>query len=107
MATKKQLYINTELEWVESKLKEWKQYIDDNPFQAMRDRIEYKPTAKGGVMPMVVASIEAQITSVRNTMKEYVTLLDQVNKMREVDEDKKKDVKGGAPRPARMNKDNG
>lgn len=103
MATaKKQIYINTELEWAEQKLQEWKQYVDDNPFQHMKDRIEFKPTAKGGLIPMVIASIESQIKCVRDTMKEYLVLLEQVDKMRQAEEHKKKDVKGGADRPSRM-----
>jgi len=100
--TKKQIYINTELEWAEQKLQEWKQYVDDNPFQQMKDRIEFKPTAKGGLIPMVIASIESQIKCVRDTMKEYLVLLEQVDKMRQAEEHKKKDVKGGADRPSRM-----
>lgn len=103
MATaKKQIYINTELEWAEQKLQEWKQYVDDNPFQHMKDRIEFKPTAKGGLIPMVIASIESQIKCVRDTMKEYLVLLEQVDKIRQAEEHKKKDVKGGADRPSRM-----
>lgn len=102
MATKRQTYINAELEWAEQKLLEWKQYVDENPFQHMKDRIEWKPTAKGGMIPMVVASIESQIKCVRDTMKEYLVLLEQVDKMRQAEEHKKKDVKGGADRPSRM-----
>ena len=102
MATKRQTYINAELEWAEQKLLEWKQYVDDNPFQSMKDRIEWKPTSKGGMIPMVIASIESQIKCVRDTMKEYLVLLEQVDKMRQTEEHKKKDVKGGADRPSRM-----
>ena len=102
MSVKKQMYINAELEWAEQKLVEWKNYVDSNPFHEMKDRIEWKPTAKGGMMPMVVASIEAQIKCVRDTMKEYLLLLEQVERMRQAEEHKKKEVKGGADRPARM-----
>ena len=90
MSVKKQMYINAELEWAEQKLVEWKNYVDSNPFHEMKDRIEWKPTAKGGMMPMVVASIEAQIKCVRDTMKEYLLLLEQVEKMRQAEEHKKK-----------------
>ena len=104
MATtiKKTTYINTELEWAEAQLKSWKAYVDANPLHELKDRIEWKPTAKGGMMPMVVASIEAQIKCVRDTMKEYLLLLEQVEKMRQAEEHKKKEVRGGADRPARM-----
>ena len=68
MATKKQTYVSAELEWAESKLQEWRAYIDKNPIAELKDRIEWKPTAKGGSMPMVIASIESQIKSLRDTM---------------------------------------
>lgn len=102
MAVKKQIYIEAELDWANQKLQEWKRYVDENPFPDMKDRIEWKPTKGGGMMPMVVASIESQIKCVRDTMKEYLVLLEQVNKMREAEEAKKKSVKGGDERPLRM-----
>jgi hypothetical protein len=83
MATKKEIYTSAELEWCEQKLLEWKEYIDGNPINGLKDRIEWKPTAKGGTMPMVIASVESQIKSLRDTMKEYLVMLQQVEAMRE------------------------
>jgi hypothetical protein len=88
MASKKQTYVSAELEWAEEKLAEWRSYIDGNPINTLKDRIEWKPTAKGGTMPMVIASIESQIKSLRDTMKEYLALLDVVDKLREKEEAK-------------------
>jgi hypothetical protein len=88
MASKKQTYVSAELEWAESKLAEWRSYIDDNPINTLKDRIEWKPTSKGGTMPMVIASIESQIKSLRDTMKEYLALLEVVDKLREKEEAK-------------------
>jgi hypothetical protein len=88
MANKKQSYVSAELEWAESKLAEWRAYIDNNPINTLKDRIEWKPTSKGGTMPMVIASIESQIKSLRDTMKEYLALLDVVDKLREKEEAK-------------------
>jgi hypothetical protein len=88
MANKKQTYVSAELEWAESKLAEWRAYIDGNPINTLKDRIEWKPTSKGGTMPMVIASIESQIKSLRDTMKEYLALLDVVDKLREKEEAK-------------------
>ena len=88
MATKKQTYVSAELEWAESKLAEWRAYIDANPINTLKDRIEWKPTSKGGTMPMVIASIESQIKSLRDTMKEYLALLEVVDKLREKEEQK-------------------
>ena len=99
---KKEIYISAELDWAETKLEEWKEYLDNNPIPSLKDRIEWKPTKNGGSMPMVIASIEQQIKSLRDTMKEYLALLEQVNKMREADEKKKEIARGGFSTPHRM-----
>jgi hypothetical protein len=89
MATiKKTTYINTELEWAESQLVSWKQYVDANPLHELKDRIEWKPTAKGGMLPMVIASIEAQGKFVQETMKNYLALVEVVDKLRNMEEAK-------------------
>ena len=90
MATtiKKTTFINTELEWAEAQLTSWKQYVDANPLHELKDRIEWKPTAKGGMLPMVIASIESQGKFVQETMKNYLALLEQVDKLREKEEAK-------------------
>jgi hypothetical protein len=88
MANKKQTYVSAELEWAESKLAEWRDYVDKNPIAELKDRIEWKPTSKGGAIPMVIASIESQIKSLRDTMKEYLALLEVVDKLREKEEAK-------------------
>lgn len=101
MAAKKEIYVEAELDWANLKLEEWKSYVDANPFDKLVDRIEWKPTAKGGLIPMVIASKESQIKSVRDTMKEYLSLLKVVNEMREVEE-KKKEARGGSEVPYKM-----
>jgi hypothetical protein len=88
MANKRQTYVSAELEWAESKLAEWRDYVDKNPISELKDRIEWKPTSKGGAIPMVIASIESQIKSLRDTMKEYLSLLEVVDKLREKEEAK-------------------
>lgn len=94
MATKKNNYITAELDWSETQLETWKAYVDNNPLNELKDRIEWKPTAKGGVMPMVIASIEAQGKFIQETMKNYLALLDVVNKLREQEEAKKERTYG-------------
>lgn len=96
MAVKKNTYINTELDWAEAQLESWKEYVDANPLHLLKDRIEWKPTAKGGMLPMVIASIEAQGKFVQETMKNYLALLEQVDKLREKEEAKKIETRGGA-----------
>lgn len=80
---KKQTFIDVELEWAEQQLATWKLYVDANPLNTLKDRIEMKPTARGGVIPMVVASIEQQGKFLQETMKNYLALLKEVDLMRE------------------------
>lgn len=96
MAVKKTTYINAELDWAEAQLASWKEYVDANPLHTLKDRIEWKPTAKGGMLPMVIASIESQGKFVQETMKNYLALLEQVDKLREKEENKKVAVRGDA-----------
>jgi hypothetical protein len=96
MAIKRNTYINTELDWAEAQLASWKEYVDANPLHLLKDRIEWKPTAKGGMLPMVIASIEAQGKFVQETMKNYLALLEQVDKLREKEEAKAPAVRGDA-----------
>ena len=46
MALNKTTYINAELDWAETQLSSWKAYVDANPLHELKDRIEWKPTAK-------------------------------------------------------------
>jgi len=86
--TNKDTYINTELSWANEQLQSWRAYIDAHPLHTMTDRIEWKPTAKGGMLPMVIASIEAQGKFIQETMKNYLALLEVVDKLREKEENK-------------------
>jgi hypothetical protein len=99
--TTKTTYINAELDWAEQQLASWKAYVDANPLHELTDRIEWKPTAKGGLMPMVIASIEAQGKFIQETMKNYLALLEVVEKLREKEE-AKKEARGSGEVPARM-----
>src|SRR5688572_3493222 len=85
---KQNTYINTELDWAEAQLVTWKKYIDANPVHELKDRVEFKPTARGGVIPMVIASIEQQLKAISDLMKNYLTLLEVVDKLREKEEKK-------------------
>lgn len=101
MALTKTTYINTELEWAEKQLQSWKHYVDNNPLHELKDRIEWKPTAKGGLLPMVIASIEAQGKFVQETMKNYLALLEVVERLREK-EGARKEARGSSSVPHRM-----
>ena len=95
MATpKKNNYITTELDWAEEQLASWKAYVDKNPMHKLKDRLSYKETKTGGMIPMVVASIEQQGKFLQETMKNYLAPLDVVNKLRENEEAKKEKIRG-------------
>lgn len=95
MATKKNSFINTELEWAEEQLSSWKKYVDTHPLHELKDRIEWKPTSKGGMMPMVVASIEQQGKFIQDTMEKYLRLLAVVDELREKEAEKQEKRGGG------------
>ena len=95
MAIKKNKYINVELEFAEEQLKSWELYVKANPYESLKDRIEWKATKGGGVMPMVIASIESQHKNIRDTVKDYLAMLEVVNKLRGDEEEAQKARKGG------------
>jgi hypothetical protein len=89
MAAKKtQTYISVELNWAEEQLTTWRAYIDAHPIHELVDRIEWKPTSRGGTMPMVIASIEQQLKAITELMTKYLQLLEVVDKLREKEESK-------------------
>lgn len=101
MAKKANNYITAELDFAEEQLASWKLYVLANPIDKLKDRIENKPTARGGIIPMVVASIEQQGKFLQDTMKNYLTLLEVVNNLREKEE-AKKEARGKQDVPHRM-----
>lgn len=88
MAAKKNSYVNAELKFAEEQLSSWKSYVENNPINELKDRIEWKTTKSGGMMPMVVASIEQQGKFLQETMKNYLSLLEVVDRLREREESK-------------------
>jgi hypothetical protein len=101
MALTKKTYINTELEWAETQLEAWRSYVDANLLHTLVDRVQYKETKGGGVMPMIVATIEAQGKFVQETMKNYLSLLEVVDDLRNKEEAKKQ-ARGKEEVPHRM-----
>jgi hypothetical protein len=94
-------YINVDLDWAEETLHTWKSYIDAHPIHELKDRIEWKPTSRGGAIPMVISSIEAQIKAITELMTKYLALLEVVDKLREKEE-AKAEAKGSSNIPHRM-----
>lgn len=86
MATKKtNSYIDLELEWLEKKAKELKEYCDANPINTLTDRV------RNG---KVISDIEKQIKSIRDTLQDYVKIIEAIDKLREKEEVKKSSVRG-------------
>lgn len=84
----KALLIEYELEFLEEKLKELKAYIKANPFDKLKDRMAYKETKGGGVMPICVANKEAQRKDLTQALKDYAEILRTVDSMRTAEEAK-------------------
>lgn len=96
-------YISHELEFLDQKLKELKEYISSKPFHELEDRMIWKDTIKGPVGTLV-ASIEKQQDSLTKALKEYATILEMVDKLREKEESKQMAAKGDIDIPYRMRK---
>lgn len=94
---KKELLIEYELEFLETKLVELKSYIENNPFSKLKDRMGYKET-KGGSIPFCIANKEAQRKDLTQALKDYADILRTVESFREKEEAKKEARgKGGVP----------
>lgn len=83
MAIKKNSYVEFELDWLQEKADQLKTYVDNNPFHELNDRVAWKSTANGGQMPLVVATIEAQIKSLTQALKDYAQIIEVIDKLRE------------------------
>ena len=86
MATKRNSFINTDLDHAEEQLKSWKAYIDANPIDKLKDRF------KGN---RLISSSEVQGKYIQETMKNYLQLLEIVDKLREQEEQKQAKIRGG------------
>lgn len=96
MATKKNTYIDMELEWLEMKAEEQRAYVDANPLTNLIDRMSYKETRGGGMIPMCIATIEQQHTNIRNTLKDYAMIIEVIARLREKESMKKTIARGDA-----------
>lgn len=95
MTTKRgKLFIEDELEYLETRLEELKQYIDENPYNKVADRFAWKETKSGGAIPIVISTKEVQRKDITQALKDYVELLNAVNTLRSIEENKVK-VRGG------------
>jgi uncharacterized protein YlxP (DUF503 family) len=103
MAQKRNSFVTEDLDWAESQLASWKAYVEAHPLHELKDRVEWKPTSRGGSIPMVIASIEQQGKFIQETMKNYLALLEVVDRLREKEE-QKKEARSDSLIPERMKK---
>lgn len=101
MPLKRTTYIDAELDFAEEQLASWKKFIEDNPINELEAKIAYKETKGGGTMPMVIETVSTQVRTLRETLREYLALLKEVDNMRKAEE-AKKEAKGNSIVPARM-----
>lgn len=97
MATTKKQTALTEyaIDFLKQKNQELMEYIKSRPFPELRDRIEWKQTKAGGLMPMVIASIETQRKDLSQALIDFADIQQRI-KVLEQDEEKLKqlDAKG-------------
>lgn len=98
---KKALLIEYELEFLEKQLSELKEYIEANPYSTLTDRMAYKETKQGGLIPTLVANKESQRKDLTQALKDYAEILRTVDSMREK-EVTKKEARGSSSVPHRM-----
>ena len=88
-APAKALLIEYELEFLELKLAELKEYIEDTPFSSLKDRMQ-----KRGSVNICVATKEVQRKDLTQALKDYAEILRTVDAMRTREDKKKIAVRG-------------
>lgn len=94
--------ITEELEWVESRLADIKADVDANPYTQVKDRTTTKTDRYGNTYEEVIQKKEIIKESLRKSLKEYMSMMDQLNKLREEEKRKEIEARGGAKLNSRM-----
>ena len=102
-ASKANKYIGKELEWLEQQVQSLQEYVDSNPISDMSDRTIFLQVGENSV-EKVTATVEQQIKSVRDTLKEIPELLAALARLRENNEQKDISVRGQGKIPEMMKK---
>lgn len=105
MATSKNKYISADLDFAETKIQNLKKWLDEHDYDSFIDRFQWRET-KTGAIPITIATIESQQKNWRETAKEYLALLEVVDKLREAEEKKAAEVRGGGEIPDIMKRNN-
>lgn len=108
MASKKKTnYIGYELEWLEERCQELREWVEAKLRGGITDRIE---VYEGGRSPIikVISSEETQIKTLRDTLKELPSMLMEINRLRKLAEEEEADeptVRGDHDIPGFMEDD--
>ena len=102
---KKELLIEAELEWYETKCQQVKMYLEAVNLADLKDRIEWKATSKGGTMPIVIASREAQAKNFMDMMEKLPKLLSALDDLRNKYKEKQVRTRGDVEIPEFMKND--
>lgn len=95
-------FASVELDWAEKQLNTWQQDLNDNPYNELEDRTKLRPTKNGGSILEVIATREAQQKHQRETMKDYLALLEIVKRLRKEEAERQDIGRGGETIPVRM-----
>jgi hypothetical protein len=98
----KNKFWNVKLAWAKAQVETWVAYVEANPFDKMEDRTKLRPTKNGGTILEVVATIEAQQKSIRETMKDFFLMLEVIKRLEADDEEGPSTGRGGEIIPPRM-----
>lgn len=94
MARKANSYIEEDLDWLQTRVQEIKMKIEQNPYNDIEDRKVMLMGPKG-MYEKVVATAEQQEKAQREAYKDCILLLEAIDKLREREEEKKKEIRGG------------
>lgn len=90
----KHLTIDDELSWYEIKINQIKQYIEGINLAELTDRMDFKETAKGGVIRTVIASKEQQSKNFMDLMEKLPKLFNQLDELRNKYQEKQMSTRG-------------
>jgi hypothetical protein len=91
---KKNNFATIDLDFAEEMLAKWKQYTLDNPYDTVEDRKEMQMTKTGGSFYTVVQTKEQIQKSLRDTLKDYLAMVEIVKRLRADEEAKKIEARG-------------
>lgn len=84
-----------EHEWMETKVKSLRDYIDANPFETLEDRTEVVMSAKGTPVIKIIQTKEQQVKLMMDILKELPSLFQALEELRAQKEASSIEIRGG------------